>query len=180
MTRRAVLAVLGGLLVLAALAALNFPLYDHVREQRVLEQTGVTESVGVTSTDSEGQGDDQTYVVAWEFLDSDVSGRTEVDEQTFREAEDQRTIDVIYPAGREQAAYPVGRTFDPAFPTWVLWADVAVLALLILLGATVGRSRVRGAADRFLSGDSESSGSGAPDGPAGSADASEDERHVTA
>ena len=176
MTRRSVLAVLAGLIAVLAIGALNYPLYEHVRDQRVLEQTGVVASAPVVATEQQGSGEDATYTVTWQVPGPDGAPTSqertsEIDAAAFRAADDQRTIDVRYPADRPQLAYAEARTGSaPGLPTWVLWADAGLLALLVLIGATVGRSRVRSAADRFLSpGDEERS----------TAEPSAGESHVT-
>ena len=162
MTRRTVATALVGLVALLALGALNYPLYEHVRDQRVLEQTGVLVSAPVVSTEQRGSGDDATYEVTWQVPGADGSTPTErtseVDQQAFAEAENERTIDVRYPEERPGLAYAEARTSGaPGLPTWVLWADAGILLLLVVVGATIGRSRVRTAADRFLgTGSSES------------------------
>ncbi|QWC86283.1 hypothetical protein KLP28_06200 [Nocardioidaceae bacterium] len=156
MTRRpetgagAVAPLLALLLLVVGLAALNYPLYDHVRDQRVLEQTGVVSSASVLTTEVQGEAGEETYAVVWQLGEAGGERRSEVDEETYRVAENERTVEVRYPEGEPEVAYAVGRTSDPDAPTWVLGADAALLVLLVLLAATVGRRRVRGAADRFL------------------------------
>lgn len=162
MTRKAVLAALAGLLAVIALGAVNYPVYEHVRDQRVLEQTGVVTSAPVVSTEQRGSGDDATYAVTWQVPGPDgftsTERTSEVDAAAFETAENERTIEVRYPAERPALAYAEARTGGaPGMPTWVLWVDAALLLLLVAVGATVGRGRVRSAADRFLGSDASAS-----------------------